>query len=125
MVATSLLVVGGGRAVRYPGTYEEYVYTMEKALEASGIASEEAVRVEEAAHPTPAKLDYLETKTLKKKMGSVEKALADKEGERKKLLVKLEKDPTSFSPGQYRALGSITKEIEDLEAEWLALQEQL
>jgi ABC-type multidrug transport system ATPase subunit len=37
MVATSLLVVGGGRAVRYPGTYEEYVYTMEKALEASGI----------------------------------------------------------------------------------------
>jgi ATP-binding cassette subfamily F protein 3 len=125
MVATSLLVVGGGRAVRYPGTYEEYVYTMEKALEASGIASEEAVGVDEMAHPTPAKLDYLETKTLKKKMGSVEKALVDKEGERRKLLVKLEKDPTAFSPGQYRALGSLTKEIEDLEAEWLVLQERL
>jgi ATP-binding cassette subfamily F protein 3 len=125
MVATSLLVVGGGRVVRYPGTYEEYVYTMEKALEASAIASQEAVRVDEPALPTPAKLDYLETKVLKKKMGSVEKALVDKEGERRKLLVKLEKDPTAFSPGQYRALGSVTKEIEDLEAEWLALQEQL
>jgi hypothetical protein len=58
-------------------------------------------------------------------MGSVEKALVDKEGERRKLLVKLEKDPTAFSPGQYRALGSLTKEIEDLEAEWLVLQERL
>ncbi len=141
LVATEIIEVGGGRVVRYPGTYEDYVYHLENRLR-----TEVHTGVYEDELSTADDLEKENAKTVKVPQISIYEQKKDLESEKKKLSSRFKKieellesyrgekeltekefleDPTTWSPLRNKRLVSLTQMIEAEEKNWLELAEKI
>jgi ATP-binding cassette subfamily F protein 3 len=147
LIATGILDVKEGKIIRYPGTYEEYVYALEmKAREEIQEERREEARkeVSEKTEPvekneekpqnvqTPKHLNYLERKALKSEHKKLAKQIKNVEGqinfyktEKEGILKQLSENPSSWSRKLNDRLTLSTKFLEEQESVWLKLQQKL
>lgn len=134
MVADQILEVKDGGVRKYPGTYEDYVYSLETkhsddptmhAPQTEGLvetAKPIASVTQEEEEETPAR------KEIRKKMTSV-KIQANKVESRIERLQKdrqkLEDDSLNFSKEKIAKLKELEAQIKDSEEEWLQLSQDL
>ncbi|MBN1687961.1 MAG: ATP-binding cassette domain-containing protein [Candidatus Omnitrophica bacterium] len=140
LVAQYILEIKKGKIIRYPGTYEDYVYSLESLARGEEVeapspvsgrthqkAQEHSSRKEE-----PVTKEYVQKKKLKseiakvkREMTKVEKRISHHTEERNKLLEEIRKNPFYFSKDRNVRLKNIQIYIEKAESEWCSLQEKL
>jgi ATP-binding cassette subfamily F protein 3 len=149
LIATGILDVKDGKIIRYPGTYEEYVYALEtKAREEIQMEKEEETSSEILEQVEPEKkaeekqeqgnqnisrpLNYLERKALKAEHKKLAKRLKNIEGqihfyktEKETIQKQFSEDPASWSRKLNDRLVLATKFLEEQESLWLELQQKL
>jgi ATP-binding cassette subfamily F protein 3 len=126
-VATAVIEVRDGRVASYPASYEDYVYRVQKELEA-GLRSEHHVRGMPAtgAKLTERKLGGKEERELQKKLRTVERKIAKLDEEKKELQQRLMTITTAAdAQAAHQLLAAITTELQGLEEEWLAISGEL
>ncbi len=130
-VGTKILEVNHGQVSVYPGTYDEYVWSLEKGVLSTRGAENHEVPVEKKAVVAPS-LDHLREKkrNLEKKIKQNEKNLEvlDKnilihQGKLSLLNDQIANRTTGNFPQAIRDLTEIQQKIEKLEEEWLVLTE--
>lgn len=131
-VGTKILEVNHGQVSVYPGTYDEYVWSLEKGVLSNRGAENEAAPVEKKAAVAAPSSDQLREKkrNLEKKIKQTEKNL---EALDKNLLIHQEKlsllndQIANRTTGNFlqaiRDLTEIQQKIEKLEEEWLSMTE--
>jgi ATP-binding cassette subfamily F protein 3 len=126
-VATAVIEVRDGRVASYPASYEDYVYRVQKELEA-GLRSEHHVR----GMPTTGvkvgerKLGGKEERELQKKLRTVERKIAKLDDEKKQLQERMLSITTAAdAQAAHQQLTMITGEFQSLEEEWLAISGEL
>ncbi len=126
-VATAVIEVRDRRVASYPSSFEDYVYRVQKELEA-GLRSEHHVRGTPVGTAAPAtrKLGGKEERELQKKLRTVERKIAKLDDEKKDLQNKLV-TITAVADAQaaHAQLATITSELQQLEEEWLAITSEL
>lgn len=126
-VATAVIEVRDGRVASYPASYEDYVYRVQKELEA-GLRSNHQVRGMPATNSvsTERKLSGKEERELQKKLRAVERKIAKLDEEKKEVQQRL-LTITAAAEAQaaHQQLATITAELEALEEEWLAISSEL
>lgn len=147
LIATGILDVKDNKIIRYPGTYEEYVYALEMKTreEIQHEKEEEALgevlgkielyeKVEEKLEhtKTPKHLNYVERKALKSEHKKLVKRIKNVEGqinfyktEKESILKQFSEDPSSWSRKLNDRLTLVTKFLEEQESLWLELQQKL
>lgn len=153
LIATNIVDVKDGRVSRYPGTYQEYVYILEKKAkeEFSGEETQESNSTSHVKSPQgkPAvesgsqsdsgisqesrkTLTYLERKAMKsevKKLATriqkLEQQMAFYKNEREGILNQFANDSTSWSRKLSDRVEMLTKLLQEEENTWLKLQEKL
>ncbi len=121
-VATAVIEVREGRVVSFPSSYDDYVYRIQKEIDA-GLRSEAPAKSNDDVDgnvPSKGKAD----RQAQKKLKSVERKIA-KLDEEKKLLTEKQATVTDAEEAQeiHSRLAEITDELETLEVEWLELSE--
>lgn len=120
IIATDILEVKKGKVMKYPGTYEEYVYHLEK------VALDEEPEDDE---PEPEKTVALskeveeKLKELNKKIKESEERLAEFKKEQENLIQELQ-DKATFSPEKQKKLHTIENSIKSEEENWLNLHHE-
>ncbi|MBN1443062.1 MAG: ABC-F family ATP-binding cassette domain-containing protein [Planctomycetes bacterium] len=130
MVATSIVEVKNAAVTLYPADYETYVYRMEQEMDADDAAEAKA---EPAAGPPPRKVtDYHLRKQLRSRIQKVksrlreaEESIARKERERDAINRHYLENPLDDSPEKPARLRELSRLIEEEEARWIALGEEL
>jgi len=141
-IATEIIEVKNGRVLKYPGSYEDYVYHLERV--AQGIQKEENLAHERhlnqekqqqkpksAEHEkfTTEKKEHTRAKTeitkLEKRIKKLESRLNHCKAEQKNLMDEIQKNPFHYSRARNEKLREITIMLEDSESEWMKLNEQL
>jgi len=131
MVATEIIEVADGQVVRYPGTYDEYVYRMQVAVrEETGhaVAAEEGEEAPAAA-PESGREAYEQRKAREAEARQRERRVKKLE----ERIEKLRKEKESITLGLEGAAGdsvvklseryaTIETDLEKCETEWLELQ---
>ncbi|MBI4115368.1 MAG: ABC-F family ATP-binding cassette domain-containing protein [Candidatus Omnitrophica bacterium] len=135
LIATDILELNNGKAKRYPGTYEDYVYHLEmvakgKENESDAPAPDQSESeggrkktvVEEAPkkekpNPEISKCDQL--------MKKIERRISHYTQERNKLLEEMRKNPLHYSKERNMRLKELQANMEEAETEWCSLQEKL
>ena len=141
LVATEIIEVGGGRVVRYPGTYEDYVYHLENRLRTevhTGVYEEEALpdngsEKETSKAPKAAPISIYEQKknleAEKKKLAArlkkIEELLESHKAEKELTEKEFLEDPTTWSPLRNKRLVSLVGMIEAEEKNWLEMVEKI
>ena len=64
-------------------------------------------------------------RTLRNQLKQVEKQVAVFDAEKKQLNAKLEIDPTSYQPETIARLDIVTKSLDEQEARWLTLNDEI
>lgn len=151
LIATVILELKNGKAMRYPGTYEEYVYHLEqvargeeedpvlhpgtptpqkahthanvknKDSEASGSAENEKPDEEQ---PKKGKLKSEITK-IEQQMKKIEYRMSHLVQDRDKMLEGMRKNPFHYSRERNARLKDLQVRIEKTEGEWCVLQKKL
>ncbi|MDD5085235.1 MAG: ABC-F family ATP-binding cassette domain-containing protein [Candidatus Omnitrophica bacterium] len=135
--ATQIIEIKSGRVKRYPGTYEDYVYSLEVAArggeaeppsqdkahlkkpdkqETSDHAKTIVKKSPQKSKPDPRALE------LKKNMDKLERRIKHFTDERNKLLEEIQANPMHFSKARNMRLKELEVLIEEAEAEWYAIQ---
>lgn len=126
-VATAVIEVRDRKVASYPASFEDYVYRVQKELEA-GLRSEHHVRGTPVSSTatTGRKLGGKEERELQKKLRTVERKIAKLDEEKKSLQEKLV-TITAAAEAQtaHQQLSQITGELQSLEEEWLAISGEL
>ena len=125
-VATHVVEVRGGRVVSYPASYDDYVYRMQKEIDA-GLRAPHTVATPgnvPAATPAARKTDGRADRDAQKKLKSVERKIA-KLDEEKKAVADVLLTATDAAEAQrlHADLARLTAELATLEDEWLSLSE--
>lgn len=126
-VATAVIEVRDGRVASYPASYEDYVYRVQKELEA-GLRSEHQVRGMPTivGKPTERKLGGKEERELQKKLRTVERKIAKLDEEKKELQERLATvTTTADAQAAHQQLAAISAELQSLEEEWLTISGEL
>jgi ATP-binding cassette subfamily F protein 3 len=121
-VATKILEIHDGRVEVYPGTYDEYVWSLQKGA-LSERASAAAPELKQEAQPSSAKFNFKEASKLlqsaikeqQRKIQKCEELLHQKEKERDRLNSELLSAQGPQAAGLARELGLCGQEIERLE----------
>lgn len=145
MVATTIVDVGGGKIVRYPGTYEDYVYSLEmKAQEQLGDdpasrkkadkkgskqqdsedddgTSNSGDDASEGLSDVDRKKMKAELNKLQGKSRKLEVRIGNLTGERDKLLKDMEENPFFYNEDRNAKMRQITISLEEAEDEWMKL----
>ncbi|MBI1883523.1 MAG: ABC-F family ATP-binding cassette domain-containing protein [Chlamydiae bacterium] len=146
LIATKILDVKGGRIIRYPGTYEEYVYVLEREARSGGpreevqdpkvsrkdsLVQEQEKKLAPSSSEAPKKLTYVERKSLQSELKKLEKRLQRVEGEmnlfraeKDAILKQFAENPTSWKRKLSDRAEMLTKLVNDQEEIWLALQQK-
>lgn len=130
-VASSIIEVRGGMVKKYSGTYEDYVYALEQAIDRDMGGESVGAKNNQTDHDAnPAPTVKIESasedkKTIKKRIRKIEDELAELEKRQQILYKKQQKNPAKFLSEDYRCLGEIDDEIKTKEGEWLELHAQL
>ncbi len=118
-IATTIIEVKDGGVLRYPGSYEDYIYYLENS--AAPVKVEKDVETVEAVVAQPKQIDEL--KKQKKELKKLEEEIVELEKEKNRLARKQAKNPAKFAHEGYVRLGEVIKIIETKEAEWIKLEE--
>ncbi len=122
-IATSIVEVGGGRAVRLPYDFEEYVYRLEQEVEKEEVSVEPEKKVNEDLENKKRKFE--ESKILKRKLKKIEEDLQELRQEQERLLKRQIHKSQKLLLRDYERLGDITKFLEEGEEEWLGVSAEL
>lgn len=117
-VGTKILEVSKGEVLVYPGTYDEYVWSLQQKL-ANDEVDEDASFSEEAAVNQASKTKEL--RALEKKIEQCQNKIAQLEKENLELNEKIIISPTS-AQNLVTEMANNTIKLQKLEAEWLKLE---
>ncbi len=122
VVATTILEVAEGTALRYPYTYEEYVYHLGERREKPA----QVLPNEPATTKSFSKAErYQEIKKLERERERAERELRVREEERASILRYFERYPTSYAPDKQKELALVSDRISELETRWFELEAEL
>lgn len=141
LVATEIIEVGGGRVVRYPGTYEDYVYHLENRLHQevhNDLPIDETLGIQ---NPTPSEAKpkentqallfqkkknlEAEKRKLTTRLKKVEELLEAYKEERAITEKEFAEEPTSWTPLRNKRLVALIQMIETEEKNWLEIIEKM
>lgn len=133
--ASKILEIQDGKAEFYPGTYDEYVWSVQKgalSLRSSGDAESTGAAAAAETEPRAEKFNYKETKkSLEKELRSCEKEVSRLDTEiakkRARMVEISEKLAVTSGPGAAelaKEIGGLQGEIETMEETYLALLER-
>jgi ATP-binding cassette subfamily F protein 3 len=123
-IATTIIEVQSGTALRYPYTYEEYIYhlgdiststTKPAATQPTAQSEEKLSRAER----------YEQVKKLKRELERLEKDLKNLEHDKDSLIRYFERYPTSYAPDKQKELALAADTIAEKEATWIQIAEQI
>jgi ATP-binding cassette subfamily F protein 3 len=138
-VATGVIEVAGGRVAFFPGSYDDYLYRVEKEIAegdrtnalAAAKAPSSRSRAGQASDASRSssrdgrKVDAQAHRERQKRLTAIERKLARLDAERKSANGRLmEVTQTAEAAHLHRELASLSQQIEALEEEWLMLQEE-
>lgn len=133
-IGTKILEVNHGEVRLYPGTYDEYVWNLEKSMEANAVATSGPV-----GRPAPAgtsqttssnKQSWEQKKEFEKRQRSIEKRLKDNETEMAKLHQEIaainDRLATESNPAAslVEEMSEKGRRLNALETEWMQLAEE-
>lgn len=122
-IATSIVEVGGGQAVRLPYNFEEYVYRLEQEVEKEEVSVEPEKKVNEDLENKKRKFE--ESKILKRKLKKIEEDLQELRQEQERLLKRQIHKSQKLLLRDYERLGDIARLLEEGEEEWLGVSAEL
>jgi ATP-binding cassette subfamily F protein 3 len=127
-VATHVVEVRGGRVVSYPASYDDYVYRMQKEIDA-GLRAPHTVATPGHVPPTaPAgdrKAQGRANRDAQKKLKSVERKIAKLDEEKRATSESLLTVASAVEAQRLHAeLAKLTADLATLEEEWLSLSEE-
>jgi ATP-binding cassette subfamily F protein 3 len=137
-VATGVIEVAGGRVAFFPGSYDDYLYRVEKEI-AEGDRTHPPDRPRMPSPGTPGsdprdhakpsrdgrKVDAQAHRERQKRLTAIERKLAKLDAERTAASSRLmEVTETAEAQRLHRDLAGLSGQIESLEEEWLMLQEE-
>lgn len=123
-VATDVIEVREGSVVSYPASYDDYVYRIQKEIDA-GLRSEAAAHSGAGEVATNKKARGKASHDAQKRLKSVERKIAKLDAERKGLSDKMMHVTDAKEATELQERTSvIATEIEELEHEWMELYEQ-
>jgi ATP-binding cassette subfamily F protein 3 len=124
-VATDVVEVRDARVVSYPSSYDDYVYRVQKEIDA-GLRAEAAAHGKSIAAEPDKKARARADRDTEKRLKGVERKIAKLDAERKEVQVRMANVVDATEAQRLHAENvTISKEIETLEAEWLTLYEAL
>ena len=126
-VATAVVEVASGRVASYPASYDDYVYRVQKELEA-GLRAEHADYTSHDTVPEAPtrKLDGRQQRELQKKLRSLERKVQKLDEEKRKTDAELLTVTTPAEAEQlHEQTTQLAAEIEQLEHEWLEVSDAL
>ena len=127
-VATHVIEVRGGRVVSYPASYDDYVYRIEKEIDAGLRAPHTVATPGHLPPPTsgPRKSSGRSDRDAQKKLKSVERKIAKLDDEKKAVAAALLTVTDAAEAQRLHAEASgLTAELAKLEEQWLELSENL
>ncbi len=136
-VATDIVEVKDGKVELYPDDYAGYVHRIEReALEGDvakgggGAPDKNAAASAASAKAGPVsaadrKVQHERLRTLRNQIKQVEKQVAAFDAEKKQLSAKLEANPTSYQPEVVARLDIVTTSLDEQEARWLTLNDEI
>ncbi|MCB0351086.1 MAG: ABC-F family ATP-binding cassette domain-containing protein, partial [Bdellovibrionales bacterium] len=126
-VGTKILEVSKGHVHLYPGTYDEYVWSLQQNL-ANSKVEEESFAADVEDRPAPVKNNPKEQakllRSLEKKLEQCQTKIANLEKENIKLNDQIVSGDPTQSTEFVNLLAENTIKIQELEAEWLKLEDE-
>ena len=122
-----MIEVRDGRVASYPASFDDYVYRVQKELDA-GLRSEHVVRGKPPATATsgPRGVSGKEERELQKQLRSVERKIAKLDEEKKSVQATLMTITDAAAAQQAHAqLATLSDELAQLEEEWLEISGSL
>lgn len=140
-MATSIIEVKDGTILKYPGTYEDYVYHLEvlaRGDETNNESDEEETPKKRRKNANKARYKEEDNETgkqrtkklkaqitrLKIKINKVEIRITNLNKEKERLVEEAYKNPFNFSPERNQMIEKLEKNIESEELEWEKLNEK-
>ncbi len=127
LIATTILDVKDGKVMRYPGTYEDYVYHLENQTRDELFSDGPAIK-ETKTHShrkdTSADLEREKTK-LKAEIKTCEEKIQTLKTEKEAITQEFIAKPTAYSKDRKIRLDQVTGELAKEEERWLELQGRL
>ncbi len=120
-IANTILEVGDGQVKRYPFTYDEYVYHLQKDL---GTLSTNKEENEEQPVSEKQRL-HEEIVNTKKQIKKLERHLVEYGEDKQKILTEFLADPTEYSRERNARLNTIETVLKHAEDQWIELQTRL
>lgn len=124
MVATSILEVKGGKIRKFPASYEEYVYMLEKEM-AEDLMKEGYGPRQAAPKPKgDEKSIQAEINKVQSRMKKAEDKMTALKEEQEKLMEEFAKNP-AYSREKKERYDELTLLLQEAEADWMEYQEEL
>ncbi len=130
-IGTKILEIQDGKAGTYPGTYDDYVWSIEKGAFAtlSSATQEPGKTVTQAGTPKEASFNYKEARKaldrrvrqLDTTIGDLDKKLATQNKRLEELNAQIAQSPTRECIDE---MGKLQKELENNELKWIAAAEE-
>ena len=128
-VATDIVEVKDGKVELYPDDYAGYVHRIEReAFEGDAPKSGGGTATATKATPLSGadrKAQHEKVRTLRNQLKQVEKQVAALDSEKKRLNAEQDTDPTTYRPELAARLVAVSKQLDEQEERWLALNEEI
>ncbi len=126
-VATAVIEVSGGRVTSYPASYDDYVYRVQKELQAGLRAEHASYAAHSVLVPTaPSRLGGREERELQKKLRAVERKIAKLDDEKRTLSEQLlQVTTTEEATRLQREITQHATEVSQMEEQWVELSSLL
>lgn len=128
MLATQIIEVNEGRVVRYPGNYEEYVYSMErKVRENAEESTDPRQETKTQKKVTRKSINQLRSKKfeLNSKLKKLQARLDRHKKEREEILQSFNNDADSWSADRNARFEYLERAVTKEEDQWLELSDQI
>lgn len=117
-----------GRVAHYPGSYEDYVYSIEKNVHTENQNTQEnfSTKKKEKRRSTYQirKESLSALRKLNKKITETEKEIQNIQARKTKIEKKLETDPSAWTEDLSREFNELKAQASDLENLWIKMEEQ-
>ena len=129
-VATCIIEVRDGRVVNYNGSYDTYLYAVNKEIEDG--ERELATKMSKAPPPagktakSATKAPRRSDREMRKELSTVEKAIARLDQQKKQLsAAMLETNDAKEALRLHNELETVTQQLNEAEEKWCVLQEEM
>ncbi|MGE4169751.1 MAG: ABC-F family ATP-binding cassette domain-containing protein [Candidatus Margulisiibacteriota bacterium] len=121
LAATQIIEVKDGNVMGYPGTYDEYVYHLRESLFDSDSGDSKSSNAKSGKSKNAKSKAGKDVQSQIKKIST---AIETLEKEKQQIHLFFSNNPTTIDVGRQLRLSELSDELETLEEQWLALQEQ-